>query len=377
MRGMNAEQRHQQAKRATGISAIINTLLGFLKLLMGIIGQSQALIADGVHSFSDLLSDALVLFASKAGNKSPDEDHPYGHRRIETLAAIVIAFILIAVGTVLAGNTIRLLWHHQQLPTPSILALLAALISIGANEWLYRYTLRVADRINSNLLRSNAWHNRSDAFTSIIVFISVLGQLLGIPHLDAIGAIIISIVIINMGGRMAWQGIAELIDTAVEPEELEKIKASIDAVPGVEDVHQLRTRLSGGNIYVDVHILVDPMISVSEGHYIGDQVYLALKKQHSKIIDVTVHIDPEDDEKAKPSIDLPDRPTVLAWLAENGKDLPGFKDRSNVRMHYFDGNILLDITLPISLRNHESIEHEYNRVLTTHSNIAKVFVYFR
>src|SRR3990167_557924 len=374
---MNNNTRYNQAKKATIVSAAINTLLGFMKIIVGFLGHSQALVADGVHSFSDLLSDALVLFAAKAGNKSPDADHPYGHRRIETLGSIIIALLLITVGLALIGNTIRLIWHHEHLPLPNLSVLLIAIVSVGANEWLYRYMLKIANTIQSSLLRSNAWHNRGDAFTSVLVFMSVLGQLLGIPYLDAIGAILISLVIINIGGRMAWQGIRELIDTAVNPEELKKMDATIRKVSGVVDVHQLRTRFLGGNIYVDVHVLVDPMISVSEGHYISDQVFLALQQQHPNVTDTTVHVDPEDDEVAQPSIYLPDRSAIMQWLDTNCADLPGYREHMGIRLHYFNGKILLDLTITKKIKHHDKLQHTYDEVITKHTNIAKVFLYFR
>ncbi len=333
--------RHQVTKRVTWVSIVLNTLLAIVKVLFGVIGQSHALVADGLHSFSDLLTDGLVLIASKAGNKQPDKEHPYGHHRIETFATLIIAIILILVGIALASNVINDLINHITFKKPSLSILIVALGSIAVNEWLFRYTLFQARKIHSQLLTTNAWHHRSDALTSLIVLISAVGMMFGIPYLDAIAAVIIALIIMKMGIKMIWNSIKELIDTGVDDDTLDDILKNTQQIPGVAAVHQVRTRLLGGYIFVDAHIQVDSYISVSEGHHTGDQVQRSLRQLNPLIADVTIHIDPEDDETCSPSSHLLNRAELSKKLNHAWKSLPGFTTISTMQLHYLDGNLQL------------------------------------
>lgn len=330
------------------INATVNTLLALFKIFVGWIGNSQALIADGIHSFSDLLSDAIVYAAAIAGSKHADRDHPYGHRRIETLAAVIIAFLLIAVGVGLVYDTVLHLLSHHTNKHPTVWVPLVAVVSAIANEGLFRYSLKMGEKINSPLLRSNAWHNRSDAMVSLIVLIGVAGNYLGYSHFDAIAAFIIALLILKMGIKMIWEGTRELIDSAVDEETLKNIEQLIRQVPGVVAIHQLRTRSLGGSIFVDVHIIVDPQISVSEGHHISDQVHMGLLNEMTHVTDVTVHIDPEDDEKRMRCLGLPNRESLAAILEPVWKSLPGFTDIQRLVIHYLNGQVYLEIYLPLS-----------------------------
>lgn len=369
--------RYQQAKKATLVSALINTTLAILKVIIGFLGHSQALIADGIHSFSDLLCDAFVLVAAKAGNKEPDSKHPYGHQRIETLAVIVIALLLIGVGIALSYNTLHALWQQEKIPLPTIYTLWVAGISILANEWLYRYMLQIANAIDSNLLRSNAWHNRSDALSSLIVFIAVLGELFGIPYLDNIGAVLISLLIMKMGIQMIWKSVSELIDTAVDPDTLSNITETIRRVPGVVDIHQLRTRLLGGQTIVDVHLIVDPLISVSEGHYISEQVYLSLQKQPLNITDATVHIDPENDELSHHNLSLPNRKQLINWIRTQDNTPADFDEQQLLQLHYLDGHIEIDLVLPKQYINEKTMVATYEKILLSNPIIQKIRFFYR
>ncbi|OGT43393.1 MAG: cation diffusion facilitator family transporter [Gammaproteobacteria bacterium RIFCSPHIGHO2_12_FULL_40_19] len=327
------------------INAGVNTLLAILKIIIGKIGHSQALIADGIHSFSDLISDALVFVAARASVQHPDQEHPYGHQRIETITTIVIGLILFAVSATLLDEAIlRLI--HRTFEKPTTTVVIAAIISIIANEWLFHYSRSRGEKINSNLLISNAWHKRSDVYISIIVLISVIGSIIGWPWLDAVGAIIIAILIIKMAIAMVWQSVQELIDHGVDEKTLAKIKKTINSVAGVRSIHQLRTRLHGNSIFVDLHIIVDPFISVSEGHHIGEEVHLKLLKNIKNLNDVTVHIDPEDDETARPSLHLPNRETVKKMLEERWSSLPGYSKIKKMTLHYLEGHLYIEIYLP-------------------------------
>ncbi len=343
---------YSEIKRVTLINGVINFLLALVKILIGYIGHSQALIADGLHSFSDLLSDALVILAAKAGGKTPDKEHPYGHRRIETVAAIIIAIMLTAVGLGLAYDTIDHLLKGIHLVPPSLAVIITAVISIIANEALYRYTEAAGTKINSNLLHSNAYHKRSDAFVSLIVLASVLGTYLGIPYLDATAAFIIGGLIIKMGIAMIMQSVHELIDTAVDNTMLQRIIKQIKAVSGVQSIHQLRTRSLGGSIFVDAHIIVDPKISVSEGHHIAEEVHLSLVNHIGNVMDVTVHIDPEDDEHEMPSIDLPNRAALQSQLEKHWKKLPGYEYIEKLVLHYLKGRLDIEVFIKLHDTKH-------------------------
>ncbi|MCB1827582.1 MAG: cation transporter, partial [Coxiellaceae bacterium] len=351
-----SHDRYQVAKRTSYVNATINTLLAIFKIIVGWLGQSSALMADGVHSFSDLISDGLVLIASKAGTKHPDEGHPYGHQRIETFAAIIVALLFLGAGVYIIYDAIIHLIQKAALHHPDFLVLIVAGVSIIANEWLFRYTLKAGKAVNSNLVITNAWHNRSDVYVSGIVFISVGFTFFGLHYFDAIGAAIVALLIVKMGVKMAWESINELLDAAVDEKTLGKIRHIIELVHGVVSVHQLRTRLHGGTIFVDVHIQVHPKISVSEGHHIGETVALRLIQECKQVSDVTVHIDPEDDEQSKPSINLPLRTDLHDQLNDCWRGLPGYKESEMLHLHYLDGQLQIELLLPLTLLQNYSAE---------------------
>jgi cation diffusion facilitator family transporter len=327
------------------INAAINALLAILKIVIGKIGYSQALIADGVHSFTDLISDALVYVAARASIQHPDKEHPYGHQRIETITTIVIGLILVAVAAALFDEAILRLIHHT-FQKPTVTVIIVAVVSIIANEWLFHYSRSQGEKINSNLLINNAWHKRSDVYVSLIVLISVIGSMLGWSWLDAIGAIIIAILIIKMAVTMIWQSAQELIDHGVDERTLDEIERTVESVSGVQSVHQLRTRLHGNSIFLDLHIIVDPFISVSEGHHIGEEVHSKLLKNIKNLNDVTVHIDPEDDETACPSLRLPNREILNKMLETRWSSLPGYDKTQKMTLHYLEGLLYIEIFLP-------------------------------
>lgn len=360
------------------ISAAVNTLLAFFKIGVGIIGYSQALIADGIHSLSDLLTDGLVIIAGHLGAQSPDKEHPYGHRRIETIGAIIISLIPICVALLIAFDTLHHIIHWVHPTTPTSPVVIVTIISMLANESLFRYTLIKGNKINSDLLRTNAWHNRSDALVSLIVLASVIGTWLGITYLDSIGALIISLLILRMGIKMIWKNIQELIDAAVDDETLEKITTIISTIPGVLSIHQLRTRSHGGNIFIDVHIQVAPDISVSEGHYISEEVEANLIKSVPDVADVTVHIDPENDATSTPSVNLPSREDIHRLLKIHCQSLPSFKEIRRTILHYLGGKIHIEIYLPLSAvtDKKEHLELQYQNTVSQLKNVSKVSLYF-
>ena len=199
---MQQDDRYLQAKKVTLIGALINALLGCIKLIGGLFFHSHALAADGLHSFSDLITDAMVLFASKYGSQDADDSHPYGHQRIETAATLFLSLILALVGAGIAWDSIYEMIHHTH-TVPNSLTIPIAIISILANEGLFHYTQVIGRRIQSDLIFANAWHHRSDAASSIVVLFGLIGSLAGFVYLDALAAIVVGILIIHMGGLMA------------------------------------------------------------------------------------------------------------------------------------------------------------------------------
>lgn len=378
---MDHVARYSEARQITLIGAVSNLILSAIKIAFGLLGQSHALVADGVHSLSDLLSDALVLFASRFGSQGADSDHPYGHARIETAATVAVAMLLIFAGIGIIYDAGIHLFYPKTLQKPDLFVLWVAIFSLLINEILYHYTLRVAKRIKSELMRAHAWHRRSDAASSLVVLIGVGLALLGFASLDVIAAIIVGMMIIKMGWDLAWSSVRELVDTGLDEQTLEQIRDIITHVPGVKTIHQLRTRTMGQSILVDVHILVEPYLSVSEGHFIGQQVHLILMQKVPAVTDVTVHIDPEDDEFAPTSHELPSREMLLQQLQQQWHNLPGANHIDMITTHYLAGKIHLDIGLPLTLVTNpttaEQLTLQYQQAIANIREIATVRVWFR
>jgi cation diffusion facilitator family transporter len=335
-------ERFAAAQKSTWVSIAINVLLTSLQMVGGFFAHSQALMADGLHSLSDLLSDVLVLFANRHGNRHADAEHPYGHARIETAATLILGTFLATLGVVLLVAAAMRLQHPEALRAVNPLALAIAVLALVAKEGLFRYMLAVAKRVRSQMLVANAWHARSDAASSLVVIVGVAGNLLGYTFLDLVAAAVVGVMIAHMGGKLALEAMAELIDTGLDAEEVEAIRQTLLNVHGVRGLHELRTRKMADNALVDAHIMVDPKISVSEGHYIAESARHAVLKNHH-VMDVMVHIDPEDDMKAKPNAKLPSRPGLMEHLAER----LGIAALANNRVvfHYLDGKVDAEIYL--------------------------------
>ena len=330
-------------RKVTLVGAVVNIVLSVVKIAFGWLAHCQSLVADGVHSLSDLLSDVLVWFAAGHAAQGPDSDHPYGHGRFETLATLGLGLLLILVAVGISWDAASRLFSPERLLVPGSLALVVAFGSVLAKEWLYHYTIRVAKRAKSDMLRANAWHHRSDAVSSIVVLVGVGGTMAGLPYLDSIAAFIVGLMIAHIGWELSWPAVQELADAGLEEERLEKIRRVIRSVDGVEEIHMLRTRLSAGQASADVHLLVNPRLSVSEGHMIGQMVIDRLQEDVEEITDVTVHIDPEDDEVATPSRGLPLREEAESILEKCWQDMPASSNAKRLVLHYLSGKIDVDI----------------------------------
>lgn len=344
---MDAEQRAQardQAMRNTSVvGAVVNLVLTVVKVIFGIIGQSHALIADGVHSLADLSTDLMVWFAAKYSNQPADKEHPYGHARIETAFTVGLGVVLIVTAAGIVFDSAQRLLNPETLLQPTPIVLLIAVISILANEGLYQYTIGAAKQFNSGLLKANAWHHRSDAISSIVVLVGVAGSLMGLPYLDAFAAVGVALMIGHIGWTQAWSSLRELVDTGMEPKTAAALKRIIGNVEGVRGVHMLRSRRMGGMYLIDVHIVVDERLSVSEGHKISEYVRLKLIDSHEDISNALVHIDPEDDSLAVLCADLPLRREVLADLRRVWAEVLDASELDRAVLHYLNGQVHVDL----------------------------------
>ncbi|MES9854042.1 MAG: cation diffusion facilitator family transporter [Candidatus Thiodiazotropha sp. L084R] len=343
---MKGDQRYEMSRKAAVVGAVTNSVLAVLKILFGWMGHSQSLMADGIHSLSDLLTDALVLFTARHANEEPDEEHPYGHGRFETVGTLVLGGFLITVGVGIVWDAVFRLFSPEELLIPETLTLYVAAFSILANEALFFYTRYLANLINSDLLRANAWHHRSDSVSSIVVLVGIGGTILGLPYLDAIAAVLVGLMVVKIGWDLGWQALHELADAGLEEESLAEIRKVIGSVSGVNSVHMLRTRKLGGHALADVHVQVDPWLSVSEGHRIAEVVQYGLIDGVEVLEDVTVHIDPEDDEAGPSCAKLPLREEAEALLLSHWSGMACFDDRIRIVLHYLSGKIDVDLYLP-------------------------------
>ncbi|MDP3333499.1 MAG: cation diffusion facilitator family transporter, partial [Methylococcaceae bacterium] len=245
------EQARKLKARASYVGAAINVSQTALKIGFGVLWQSSALIADGVHSLSDLLSDFLVIVAVRLGSREADHQHPYGHRRFETIATVILGLSLLVIGGGIAWSVMKRMEQPEHLATPDVMSLGVVVVSILVNEWLYHYTKRIAKVTRSKLLLANAWHQRSDAISSVVVLFGIGAVLLGYPLADAIAAIVVALMVVKIGANLIMQGIKELVDTALPPRKLSEIRAVILAIEGVEGIHLLRSRQMGEDALID------------------------------------------------------------------------------------------------------------------------------
>ena len=346
---MEIKERGRITRRVTLTGAAVNCILATLQITFGLLGKSQALLADGFHTLSDLSTDFIVLYASRRAAKEADDDHPYGHGRIETLASLLLGGILIMVGVGIGLRGIESILSPLT-TDPEVITVVFALLAVVAKEGLYHYTLRAARKTHSTLLESNAWHHRSDALSSIVVVIGISAQLLGVPYMDALAAIVVAAMISVMGFRLGQKALHELIDTGLNLDLVEDVRQAMLANASVVGIHNLRTRSMGGLGYIDAHIEVDSDLTVSEAHFIAHNIEHLVKKQFPKIIDVQIHIDPLDD-AVKDSVlaKLPERDTIEKDLQNAWDKLPVHTQIIQTKLHYLDKLIEIDLVLPVSM----------------------------
>ena len=289
--GYSASERARAASRSTWVSVVVNLLLTVAQIAAGVFTKSQGLIADGVHSLSDLVADFVVLLANHHSQKEADDDHPYGHHRFETAASLVLGGLLLAVGIGMLWSAFKKLEAPESVPTVHVLALWVAGGALIIKEALFRYMLAVAKRVKSSMLVANAWHARSDAASSLVVGLGIIGNLAGYPILDPIAALIVGFMVGKMGWEFGWDALHDLMDRSADDQEVCAIRQTISETPGVLGVHDLRTRKMGDLIVVDAHIEVNATLTVEAGHDIAVDVRQRVIARH-RVLNLLTHIDP-------------------------------------------------------------------------------------
>ncbi len=381
-----SEDRYRQVKKVSLIAAVFNLFLGLLKFIMGCLGGSTALVADGLHSFSDIIADLFVILASKFSKHEADEDHPYGHRRIETLGTFAIGFFLVFIGIGIGYEAFYLLWtqgwNSAELK-PEFYTIWIAIFSVIGNEILFFYTLNVGKKINSELLIANAYHSRGDSLTGMVVLVGLIGAQLGFPFLDKMAAILIALYLIKMGVGWGIRALSELVDVGLRPERLQAIETKIHQTPGVIKSHLLRTRKMADQVFLDVHIQVNPYLSVSEGHYIGESVRMRLGKAFPELFDITVHIDIDEHVEGIPNSLPPSSEVLKSKLQEVWKAYLKPEDLVEIRVHYFstliqvEAKISLHAFEAITIQDLENVEKTLIEEAKKVPEISTVFIVFR
>lgn len=295
------DYRTRQIQSVTFWGAVCNLALSALKLAAGVVGRSSAMVADGVHSLSDLVSDVVVLVFSRISAKGKDKGHDYGHGKFETLATVMVSLILLVVAArMIASSVSQIRQALQGAPpsSPGLVALVAAVVSVAVKEVLYQWTARVGRKVSSSVMVANAWHHRSDALSSIGSLVGIGGAIVlggAWTVLDPIVGLLISVVIIVVAVRMSIPALAELTDASLPEDVEQKISSVIDSVPGVIDVHELKTRRCGHYSIAEVHMVVRPEMTILEAHDITVEAEQRLRAEFGDDMQVTIHVEPSVD----------------------------------------------------------------------------------
>lgn len=274
------------------ITIIVNIILAVIKIFSGIVGKSNAMLADGVHTLSDVLTTFVVLLGLKVSSKEADENHPYGHEKYEPVFAKLLSIILVLTGIYIGYGSLKVLISGN-IKTPGIIALVAALISIVFKEGMYWYTVKTARKIKSLSLEADAWHHRSDSLSSIGTFIGILGARMGVKILDPIAGVVVSIFVVKVGVDLYLKATRELVDEAADEKTIEKIRSLTYSIKGVEEIRDLKTRVFGNRVYVDIDIAVNAFISVEEGHNIAEEVHDAIENGVESVKHCMIHVEPK------------------------------------------------------------------------------------
>lgn len=374
-------ERSRRIQRVTLVAMGTNFTLSVLQIIVGIWANAFSLVVDATHTFSDLLTDGLVLMASRKGADPADANHPYGHERYETVVSLFLGLVLVAVGCGFLWSAGDRIQSSQALPPLHVAALWMAGGTLVAKELLFRFTLAAGRRFKSRMLEANAWHARTDAASSLVVALGIAGGLAGYRFVEPLAAALVGFMIIRMGLMLAWQAIRELVDTAPSRELVGRIRATIDETPGVINGHELRTRRMAHRILCDAHIQVDPRITVSEGHYLSERVRRRILANHPEVQDVLVHVDAEDDldHLALPMARMPDRDTLIKTASDILSSVLPAPDR--VLVHYLGGRAELECYYPFEvlaqLDDHDRLRAGIDAGIAARPEIRAIRVYGR
>ncbi|MEO5338900.1 MAG: cation diffusion facilitator family transporter [Magnetococcus sp. MYC-9] len=371
------EIRYAEAKRVTQVGTVGDIILTFGKILIGLLTNSAALLAEGLHSGADLLFDVAVLLGMKIAQRKPDESHPYGHGKFEGLITLFLAALLLMVAVGVVVDAVQRM-NSGALQAPGGWAFWAALGSILTKEALFHYTVRVGRRLKSNIIMANAWHHRADSISSFAAMLGIGGALLGYPILDPVAAIAVAFFVSKVGFEIGRDAIKELTDAsdAVDHEIRQRINQLIHEIPDVLSAHVVTARQLGPDIIVDVHVEVPLCLSVSEGHQVAEQVRRSLLQQVDSITEVVVHVDTEDDmERSLPA--QPPRHEILRWVLREIPDHHPIVGVIRLQPHYVRDGIYLDLVLEAddscSLEAvHDDAQQLCNRLLNLGKNILEV-----
>jgi cation diffusion facilitator family transporter len=290
----NQEEFQTAATRVSLVSMITNVILTTLKLAAGLIAHSGAMVSDAVHSASDILSGLIVLIGVRMSSKAPDESHPYGHERFECVAALLLSGVLALVGGTIGLGAVRDIFsgHAQEMEAPGLLALIAAAVSIATKETLFWYTRGYAKRFRSTALHAEAWHQRSDALSSIGALIGIAGARLGVPVMEPIASAVIALFILRVAVRIFREAIDQMVDHSCSDETESAFRATALEQPGVMGVELLRTRMFGNRVYVDLEIAADPALTLAAAHEIAERVHDAIEQAYPEVKHIMVHVNP-------------------------------------------------------------------------------------
>ncbi|MBF0418569.1 MAG: cation transporter [Magnetococcales bacterium] len=342
------EESLRMSDRAIFIGVVVNILLAGVKIAVGIVANSPALLADGIHSVSDLFSDGAVWIANRMSRADADEGHPYGHGRYETLAILFNGVLMLALAVGIVVDAMERIDRHP-VAIPRVEALAIIIIAIFAKEWLFHYTRHIGEKYHLRALVANAWHHRSDSISSFAALLGIAGAMLGWPVADPIAAIIVSVILGKMAYDFLRDSFLEFTDSsaAIDKAIQSNIIKMVEDCPDIFSAHLFKVRRSGPNVHVDIHVVVNPFLSVSEGHQIAERMRLAIIDGVLEVTEVLVHVDPEDDQSRPMPIDYPGRMEMKKALSELLVESDGIVDISDVVLHYTRDGIVADLALTV------------------------------
>ena len=284
--------RYEEASKVTILAILWNVFLSVIKVFAGVIGNSTAMIADGIHSASDIITSVGVLIGNKISSKPGDKEHNYGHEKAETLVSFLLAIILVAVSLSIGYKAVKSLFNVEEIAIPTLFPLIVSIISILIKEYQYRITIRVAKKVNSPALKADAWHHRSDALSSIAAFIGIGGSIIGFKILEPLASVAVALFVCKVGYDILKNSINELMDVSIDEKYEEEIKEIASLTEGVMNLGNLRTRKHGASAYVDLVICVDGKLTVTKGHDIATNLEKKIQNSIDIVKGITVHVEP-------------------------------------------------------------------------------------